>query len=60
MSESEDVQRYIANRQKEIDRAITWMTGKGIWFSGTRQVLVGIAAAAMTYGIGKLIGVSVG
>ena len=40
--------------------AITLMTGKSILFSGTRQVLVGIAAAALTYGIGKLIGVSVG
>ena len=43
-----------------IGAAITLMTGKSIWFSGTRQVLVGIAAAALTYGIGKLIGVSVG
>jgi VIT1/CCC1 family predicted Fe2+/Mn2+ transporter len=43
-----------------IGAAITLMTGKSIWFSGTRQVLVGIAAAALTYGIGRLIGVSVG
>ncbi len=43
-----------------IGAAITLMTGKSIWFSGTRQVLVGIAAAALTFGIGKLIGVSVG
>jgi VIT1/CCC1 family predicted Fe2+/Mn2+ transporter len=43
-----------------IGSAITLMTGKSIWFSGTRQVLVGIAAAALTYGVGKLIGVSVG
>lgn len=43
-----------------IGAAITLMTGKSIWFSGTRQVVVGIAAAALTYGIGKLIGVSVG
>lgn len=43
-----------------IGAAITLMTGKSIWFSGTRQVLVGIAAAALTYGIGKLIGVSLG
>jgi VIT1/CCC1 family predicted Fe2+/Mn2+ transporter/rubrerythrin len=43
-----------------IGSAITLMTGKSIWFSGTRQVVVGIAAAALTYGIGKLIGVSVG
>jgi VIT1/CCC1 family predicted Fe2+/Mn2+ transporter len=43
-----------------IGAAITLMTGKSIWFSGTRQVLVGIAAAALTFGIGKLIGISVG
>ena len=43
-----------------IGAAITLMTGKSVWFSGTRQVLVGIAAAGLTYGIGKLIGVSVG
>jgi VIT1/CCC1 family predicted Fe2+/Mn2+ transporter len=43
-----------------IGAAITLMTGKSVWFSGTRQVLVGIAAAALTYGIGKLIGVSLG
>ena len=43
-----------------IGAAITLMTGKSVWFSGSRQVLVGIAAAALTYGIGKLIGVSLG
>jgi VIT1/CCC1 family predicted Fe2+/Mn2+ transporter len=43
-----------------IGAAITLMTARSVWFSGTRQVLVGIAAAALTYGIGKLIGVSIG
>jgi len=43
-----------------IGAAITLMTGKSVMFSGTRQVLVGIVAAALTYGIGKLIGVSLG
>jgi vacuolar iron transporter family protein len=43
-----------------IGGAITLMTGRSVWFSGTRQVLVGIAAAILTYGIGKLIGVSIG
>ena len=42
-----------------IGAAITLMTGKSVWFSGARQVSVGIAAAALTYGIGKLIGVAV-
>ncbi|WP_205748089.1 VIT1/CCC1 transporter family protein [Dyadobacter luticola] len=42
-----------------IGAAITLFTGKSVWFSGFRQVLFGLAAAAITFGIGKLIGVSV-
>jgi VIT1/CCC1 family predicted Fe2+/Mn2+ transporter len=42
-----------------IGAAITLMTGRSVWYSGFRQVLVGIAAAALTYGVGRLIGVSV-
>lgn len=42
-----------------IGAAITLMTGRGVLFSGMRQVLVGIAAAALTYSIGKLIGISI-
>ncbi|MBU6325165.1 MAG: VIT1/CCC1 transporter family protein [Bacteroidetes bacterium] len=41
-----------------IGSAITLFTGKSVWFSGMRQVLFGLAAAAITFGIGKLIGVS--
>ena len=41
-----------------IGAAITLMTGRGILFSGARQVLVGIAAALLTFGVGRLIGVS--
>jgi len=41
-----------------IGSAITLFTGKSIWFSGFRQVVFGLAAAAITFGIGKLIGVS--
>ncbi|MBK9483730.1 MAG: VIT1/CCC1 transporter family protein [Chitinophagaceae bacterium] len=41
-----------------IGSAITLFTGKSIWFSGLRQVIFGLAAAAITFGIGKLIGVS--
>ncbi len=41
-----------------IGSAITLMTGRNVLYSGTRQVLVGMAAAALTYGIGRLIGVS--
>ncbi|MBK6542512.1 MAG: VIT1/CCC1 transporter family protein [Flavobacteriales bacterium] len=42
-----------------IGSAITLFTGRGVWFSGMRQVLFGLAAAAVTFGIGKLVGVSV-
>jgi len=42
-----------------IGAAITLFTGKNVWFSGFRQVIFGLAAAAITFGIGKLIGVSV-
>ena len=42
-----------------IGAAITLFTKKNVWYSGLRQVLFGLAAAAITFGIGKLIGVSV-
>jgi vacuolar iron transporter family protein len=42
-----------------IGAGTTLFTGLGVWFSGMRQVLVGFAAAAVTYGVGKLIGVAV-
>lgn len=42
-----------------IGGAITLFTGKGLWFSGGRQVLFGLAAATITYGVGHLIGVSI-
>lgn len=43
-----------------IGAAITLFTGKNVWFSGLRQVFFGLAAAGITFGIGKLIGVSIG
>ncbi|MFZ9388603.1 MAG: VIT1/CCC1 transporter family protein [Chitinophagaceae bacterium] len=43
-----------------IGAAITLFTGRNVWFSGFRQVLFGLAAAAVTFGIGRLIGVSIG
>ncbi len=42
-----------------IGAAITLFTGKNVWYSGGRQVLFGLAAAAITFGIGKIIGVSI-
>jgi VIT1/CCC1 family predicted Fe2+/Mn2+ transporter len=43
-----------------IGAAITLMTGRNVLFSGFRQVLFGLAAAGVTFGIGKLLGVSLG
>jgi VIT1/CCC1 family predicted Fe2+/Mn2+ transporter len=43
-----------------VGAAITLMTGRNVFYSGSRQVIIGLAAAVITYGIGKLIGVSVG
>ncbi len=37
----------------------TIMTGRNVLFSGTRQMIFGILAAAVTYGIGWLLGVQV-
>jgi VIT1/CCC1 family predicted Fe2+/Mn2+ transporter len=42
-----------------IGASITLFTGKSVWFSGFRQVLFGLVAAGITFGIGKLIGVAV-
>jgi predicted membrane protein (TIGR00267 family) len=42
-----------------IGSAITLFTGKNVWYSGFRQVVFGLAAAAITFGIGRIIGVSI-
>jgi vacuolar iron transporter family protein len=34
-------------------------TGRGVWFSGVRQLAIGLAAAAVTFGIGRLIGAAI-
>ena len=41
-----------------IGAGTTLFTGRGVWFSGMRQLLVGFAAAGVTFGLGKLIGVA--
>jgi VIT1/CCC1 family predicted Fe2+/Mn2+ transporter len=41
-----------------IGAGITILTGRSLLFSGGRQVAVGLAAAALTFGVGRLIGVS--
>ena len=43
-----------------IGAGITLFTGRPVWISGLRQVVFGLAAAALTYGIGLIIGVNLG
>jgi vacuolar iron transporter family protein len=38
--------------------AITVFTGAPVWRSGGRQLILGLAAAGLTFGIGKLIGIA--
>jgi VIT1/CCC1 family predicted Fe2+/Mn2+ transporter/rubrerythrin len=40
--------------------AISLMTGRNVWWSGFRQAIFGLVAAAITFGIGSLLGVAVG
>ena len=42
-----------------IGAAITLFTGKNVWYSGFRQVFFGLAAAAITYGIGHVVGIAI-
>lgn len=42
-----------------IGAAITLLTGRNPVLSGLRQAMIGMAAAGLTFGIGRLIGVSV-
>ena len=39
---------------------ITHVTGRSPWRSGLRQLMIGLAAAGVTYLVGLLLGVSVG
>jgi vacuolar iron transporter family protein len=41
-----------------IGAAITLFTGRSVLYSGGRQCLFGLAAAGLTYSIGRLIGVT--
>jgi VIT1/CCC1 family predicted Fe2+/Mn2+ transporter len=43
-----------------IGALITLMTGRGVWFSGLRQMGFGLGAAAITFAIGRLVGVQIG
>jgi vacuolar iron transporter family protein len=42
-----------------VGAGVSLLTGRGVLFSGGRQVLIGITAAVVTYIVGRLIGVAV-
>ncbi|MFN8451834.1 MAG: VIT1/CCC1 transporter family protein [Anaerolineae bacterium] len=42
-----------------IGALITLMTGRSVLYSGGRQLIFGLLAAALTFGIGRLVGVTV-
>ncbi|HET9497437.1 MAG TPA: VIT1/CCC1 transporter family protein [Candidatus Limnocylindria bacterium] len=42
-----------------VGAAITFVTGRGILRSGLRQLAFGLAAAAITYGIGSMVGTAI-
>jgi VIT1/CCC1 family predicted Fe2+/Mn2+ transporter len=43
-----------------IGAIISVITGRSALWSGTRQLLIGLAAAGVTYGIGRVLGMAVG
>lgn len=43
-----------------VGAAVSMLTGRSMLFSGLRQMGLGAAAAAVTYGVGRIIGVTVG
>ncbi|HEU0030549.1 MAG TPA: VIT1/CCC1 transporter family protein [Kofleriaceae bacterium] len=43
-----------------IGAAITLFTERPVWLSGGRQMLLGLAAAGITFGLGRLLGVALG
>ncbi|MGI8617100.1 MAG: VIT1/CCC1 transporter family protein [Actinomycetota bacterium] len=42
-----------------VGSAMTVLTGRGVLFSGARMLAIGAVAAAITYGVGTLLGVAV-
>ena len=41
-----------------VGAGVSLLTGRGMLFSGARQVVIGLVAAAVTYGVGSVIGVA--
>ena len=42
-----------------VGAGVSLLTGRSLLFSGFRQMGLGAAAAAVTYGVGKVIGVGI-
>ena len=42
-----------------IGAGITLLTGRSVWHSGVRQLLFGVVAAGLTYGVGRLLGAQI-
>jgi VIT1/CCC1 family predicted Fe2+/Mn2+ transporter len=42
-----------------IGAGITLLTGRSVWRSGLRQLAIGFGAAAVTYGVGSIVGAAV-
>ena len=40
-----------------VGSGISFLTGRNVWFSGGRMVVIGLGASAVTFLIGRLIGV---
>jgi vacuolar iron transporter family protein len=41
-----------------VGAGISLLTGRGVLYSGVRQVLFGLLAAGITFGLGRVIGTS--
>ena len=39
--------------------AITLFTGRPVWHSGLRQLVLGLLAAGVVFGVGRLVGVAI-
>jgi VIT1/CCC1 family predicted Fe2+/Mn2+ transporter len=42
-----------------IGAAITLLTGRGVLFSGLRQLAIGLGAAGLTFAVGRLLRVAI-
>ena len=42
-----------------VGAGVSYLTGRPVWFSGMRMLVIGALAAGITYGVGTLLGVTV-